>query len=210
MKQRRKGYKEYLFILLFILFSYFGEANHMSIYSEKDYIALAKYYEKAGDLKNVLYNYEKAIECNLYSVEANLFFIKEAEKQKNYENLLKHFQLLGSVSEKKYSILFNTAYILNNYLCRIDEAIEVYKRVLEIAPDNPNVHLCLSRAYLLSGKFIEACKEQEAIDIINNTEIDRLWDGSLLTNKTILIKDDKGIGDVFMWLRYARDFKARG
>jgi predicted O-linked N-acetylglucosamine transferase (SPINDLY family)/ADP-heptose:LPS heptosyltransferase len=99
-------------------------------------------------------------------------------------------------------------------LGRIDEALSQFERVLTLRPDEPETRFCRSLILLLKGDFARGWTEYEWRWQSHNASRRRhpqpLWDGSLLSGKTILLYAEQGLGDTLQFIRYARQVKQRG
>ncbi|GJQ58186.1 MAG: tetratricopeptide repeat protein [Candidatus Scalindua sp. AMX11] len=97
---------------------------------------------------------------------------------------------------------------------RLDEAITSYKRATSLKPDYALGHLNRGLALLLAGEFADGWEEYEWRLHIRNriprTRIKKLWDGSPLTGKSILIHGEQGFGDTIQFARYLPMVKALG
>ena len=96
---------------------------------------------------------------------------------------------------------------------RLDESIEMYKKVLEVNPAYEPAHLALGFAYLNNGDFARGWKQHERYLKSSNKNADRLR-GLLQTNsiagKRILLRPEGGLGDTIQFFRYAQVLKEMG
>ena len=93
----------------------------------------------------------------------------------------------------------------------LDKAIEYFKKTITIKPNAKKAIDELRRAYALLGDYENAwkqCKEMLRLDN-KNTPIDA-WANLDIFNKTILIRDNRGFGDLFQYIRFAKAFKEKG
>lgn len=110
------------------------------------------------------------------------------------------------------SALYNKAYTLK-MAERVDEAIQLYRRVIEIQPDHEQAHMGLSFAYLTTGNFADAWQESEHNLKRHNINAERLryfLRTKNLVGKTILLCSQGGLGDSIQYIRYARCLKEHG
>ncbi len=90
----------------------------------------------------------------------------------------------------------------------IPAAIAIYRRLLEAAPDDPNLHYALGQLLLLSGDFAagwDECEKRPQRSI----PLPR-WRGEAIGGAGILIHGEQGFGDNFQFVRYAAQVAGRG
>lgn len=89
----------------------------------------------------------------------------------------------------------------------LTKAIVDYRRCIEIDPNYADGHLVLGMALLKAGYLEEGWKEYEWRWKTSQTPPRNLkcpqWNGEDLTNKTILVYGEQGLGDVIQFARYA-------
>lgn len=89
-------------------------------------------------------------------------------------------------------------------------ATELFRKALALQPENPDLHLNLAHALLLSGDMAAGWKAYEGrlkdrtVSMQSQTLPGRPWTGENLTNKSILIISEQGAGDCFQFVRYVR------
>ncbi len=97
---------------------------------------------------------------------------------------------------------------------RLKEAMENYNSAIMLDPDNADIHLNRAIALLLSGHYKEGWEEYEWRKqiaeypeyIFNKPQ----WSGEPLDNRTILVYEEQGFGDIFQFVRYLSLLKAKG
>lgn len=114
-----------------------------------------------------------------------------------------------------YAEAFNNSGIVHAQLCEYRKAIESYNRALLLRPDYPEAHANRGLTYLLLGDFQKGWSDYEwrwhgGHGLKRRQYGGRLWDGSPLAGKTILLYYEQGLGDTFQFIRYAAELKARG
>jgi tetratricopeptide (TPR) repeat protein len=96
----------------------------------------------------------------------------------------------------------------------VDEAFKHCKIALQLNPHLPEAHWNLSHMYLLQGNFREGWKEYEwrwgLKDYYQYKIFQALWDGSDISQRTILIHDEQGFGDTIQFVRYVPLVAQRG
>lgn len=89
------------------------------------------------------------------------------------------------------------------HLGHLDAALESYARVLELEPEFPKAHWNRAVVLLLMRRFGQAWPEWGYREAAGEVVIDHfeapVWDGSSLSDKTILIHPEQGIGDEIMF-----------
>jgi len=181
-----------------------------SIYTDRDYVRIAEFFERDGACKKAAQYYKKALEVNPNNLSAIFFFAMENNKNGKYAKSLAYFQKLASENVRSSIVFFNIGVLLHKRFGRVHEAINEYKKSIGLGFNFKDVHFLLRNAYLQIGDFQNACRQEDILDTFSSKTTENLWDGSDLRGKTVLLRNDKGIGDLFMWLRYVRDFKQQG
>jgi hypothetical protein len=97
---------------------------------------------------------------------------------------------------------------------KLDEAIPVYERALELDPGCAEAHFNHGLALLLTGNLAEGWKEYEWGFQCGSRPQPRhaqpRWAGESLAGKTILLCEEQGLGDSLQFVRYAELLKQRG
>ncbi len=114
----------------------------------------------------------------------------------------------------------NNAGVLNNLgedrLKRGDfpTALDYFKRALRADPSAPEPHLNQAVIWLTSGDFRRGWPEFEwrwkQKGITPRRFAQPRWDGTPLAGKTILLRDEQGLGDTIQFVRYASVVKRQG
>jgi tetratricopeptide (TPR) repeat protein len=98
---------------------------------------------------------------------------------------------------------------------RLDEAIELYERKLPHVP-TPKVNTDYAHALVTAGRLPEGWDQYEfrwlhaPLLALRPPFRKPLWTGQDLADKTILLRTEQGIGDVFQFIRYAPHIKSLG
>lgn len=148
-----------------------------------DHAALNSLFQQAvEDTKD--YRFEQAMSC--------------------YKQILQHYPT-------SLSTLKNSAHV-SRYQGNMRQAATYYKRALQHSDDS-DLHYGLAEAQLALGNFKEGWHEFEwrykrGEDTRAFTQ--KLWDGSSLHNKTILIRAEYGQGDLLQFIRYLPLLKKQG
>lgn len=90
----------------------------------------------------------------------------------------------------------------------MQRAIAAYRNSVAIDPNYADGHLCLGMTLLKTGHLMEGWREYEWRWKTNQMPERKtkapVWQGEDLTNKTILIYGEQGLGDHIQFVRYAR------
>ncbi len=108
---------------------------------------------------------------------------------------------------------FNLALCLRD-LGRIDESVGCFARALTLNPNNRRARVELAIAMLMRGELEQGFAEYEARKRLPDTPAPDFrqpaWDGGPLEGKKILLYPEQGLGDVLLFVRFARELKNRG
>ena len=123
------------------------------------------------------------------------------------EKALAIYEQLNKEMPNNPSINYNIAFTLKK-LDRIEESLVYYDKALELNPQHSDAIFSRGLAYLMLGDFEKGWEGYEWR--YNRPEYGSLrtfkkprWDGSDLTNKTILIHAEQGLGDTLQFIRCA-------
>jgi tetratricopeptide (TPR) repeat protein len=90
---------------------------------------------------------------------------------------------------------------------QIQRALNIYKHALSLYPNDAKFHNNLANCYLLLGQFSKGWLEYEWR--LRVTEFAPMkfapipfWNGESLSNKTIAIMPEQGLGDAIQFVRY--------
>jgi Flp pilus assembly protein TadD len=93
-------------------------------------------------------------------------------------------------------------------------AVACYQGALALSPRDPNLHLSLAHALLITGQFEPGWLEFEWRWLVKDCPIvsfpQPLWDGSPLAGKRILLWAEQGLGDTIQFVRFAELVKEAG
>ncbi len=96
----------------------------------------------------------------------------------------------------------------------LETAIDHFNTTVEMNPQHYDAHLGLAFGHWAQGDLPKAFEEYEwrwQKEKTDPRHLEKpLWDGSDLTNKTILLYSEQGMGDTIQFLRFAKILKKRG
>ena len=108
---------------------------------------------------------------------------------------------------------FNLALCLRD-LGRLDEAVGCLARALALNPDNRRARTELAITLLMRGDLAPGFTAYEARKRLPETPAPEFsqpaWDGSAIEGARILLYPEQGLGDVLLFVRFARELKRRG
>jgi len=123
-----------------------------------------------------------------------------------------HFQSI-TLNRDYAEGFFNLALCLRD-LGRLDEAVGCFGRSLALNPDNRRARVELAIALLMRGELQEGFAAYEARKRLPETPTPDFsqpaWDGGSIRGKRILLYPEQGLGDVLLFVRFARELKRRG
>lgn len=90
----------------------------------------------------------------------------------------------------------------------------LFREWLTLEPNDPELHFNLALSLLSQGKWEEGFREYEwrwqLNDFVTQPMTSPRWCGEPLTDKTVILQAEQGLGDAFMGIRFAADLAARG
>jgi len=108
---------------------------------------------------------------------------------------------------------FNLALCLRD-LGRVDEAVGCLGRALALNPGNRRARVELAIALLMRGELVQGFAAYEVRKRLPETPVPEFpqpeWDGGPIEGKRILLHPEQGLGDVLLFVRFARELKRRG
>jgi tetratricopeptide (TPR) repeat protein len=88
-----------------------------------------------------------------------------------------------------------------------DDAVACYEKALALKPDFAEAHMSRAFNWLLTGDWQRGWPESEwrwkTKGVASRCFAQPLWDGALLSGKTILMHAEQGLGDTIQFVRYA-------
>lgn len=123
-----------------------------------------------------------------------------------------HFQSIA-LNRDYADGFFNLALCLRD-LGRVDEAVGCFTRALALNPDSKRTRMELAVALLMRGDLADGFAAYEARKRLPETPTPDFrkpaWDGGPVEGKRILLYPEQGLGDVLLFVRFARELKRRG
>ena len=178
-------------------------------------------YKKAL-LKESIPFYEKAIELQP-SFKCYLNLGNSYNEMLDFDTALKYYEIAITYDPNFYAVYNNIGGILYKQR-RPHEAIPVFKKAIELKPDDCEVKYNMGMAQLVTGELIQGWKNYENRNKFimhdiktewqkyqiasNNTKPE--WKGESLEGKTILVHTEQGLGDTIQFCRYLPLIKEYG
>jgi len=210
--------KLFLTLLVFVILGfagYFFVLRKSSIYSARDYIRIANHFKTRGQTTKEVKFLKKAL-----TVNPNNFFVNKRLGVLHYEldydqEAIAYFKKAYELNDKAKDCLYYISYISYHKNYDAQSAVKAMEEYITFDKHNVTAYIILHDCYMKLHEFEKAREQDNKIDmlLIEKGVVRKLvkhWDGSDLRGKTILLRDNVGIGDIFCWLRYAKKLKESG
>ena len=96
---------------------------------------------------------------------------------------------------------------------RTEEAVALYRAVVQLGVRTPQAHTNLGMALLAAGEWGEGWAHYEVRRAINPQRSNvpwPQWNGENLAGRKILLSCEQGLGDLIQFVRFAEDIASRG
>ncbi|AFY70653.1 glycosyl transferase family 9 [Thalassoporum mexicanum PCC 7367] len=168
---------------------------------------------RQGEPETAIANYHKALAINPNLAEA-YHNLGEAHSQLYQFTTATEFYQRAIQTKPNYVSAHNALATVYLKQAQPDQAIAAYRQAIALQPDYVNAHFGLSMALLQLGNFTEGLVEYEWRQRLKYAPVHNfpqlVWDGSDLTNKTILILPEQGFGDAIQFVRFLPMLLAQG
>lgn len=194
-----------------------SNAGNVTENIEQETVAAIK--RAANVYSNILYKHDKALSVLDMSLELypDEMILNELAytilcKEMHYFDAIEYVDRILKKNPDNISCLYNKAVMLGG-IRKFDEAIELYRKAVQLDPSLPGPHFNLAISLLMTGQFEEGWKEYQwrfklpkitqVLDLLPKAP---MWDGSCLNGKRVLVFNEQGAGDMIMMSRYLGDF----
>jgi tetratricopeptide (TPR) repeat protein len=166
---------------------------------------LASAYLSWGNIDLAVEEYRMAVGLHPDLAELHYNLGTALQKGEQYEDACTCFRHVLKLKPDHVHAMMNLGTSLKA-LGRLDEAITWLRCTAEFAPDFADAHWNLALTLLLSGDYLNGWKEYEWRLEIPDIPVRKfhqpVWDGSVRTEKTLLLHAEQGMGDVIHFVRY--------
>ncbi len=180
--------------------------NFDSLYS------IASIYRDKKDLQKAITFYNKALAIRPNDLRANFDLGFTYNLTNELTKAKEAYRTILKIAPHSIDARYNLAHTLR-YTGESEESSEHYRIVLEKRPNKTGAHYGYAESLLRMGDFEKGWQEFEwrwkrGGDPRNFSE--KLWDGSEISGKTILIRAEYGLGDSIQFIRFAKQLKEQG
>lgn len=159
-------------------------------------------YKKLGFFSQILVIVDYALSLNIKQLdlcyEKSMLHCMLGEQTAAIDNL--EWYLAQNKSWSKGYLGLGTVY---SYYANYTKALESFDFALKLAPNFTNAKVAKATILLKLGKFQQGFKLYDA----RNQYLDKLYKGEDLTDKTLLIRQEQGIGDIINFIPYINKLK---
>ena len=204
-----------IFVFAVCVGYFFACNRNNTVYSDSDYVTIANHFKSKKNVDREIVFLKKALSVNPYNftVAKRLGFLyyELDDDCKAFDYFKKAYEL----NNKAKDCLYYIGYIAYHKMYDEQTAIKAMSEFIEYDKNNVNSYIVLHDCYMKRHEFEKARQQDDKKDalLIKKGIFQKLpkhWDGQDPRGKTILLRDNVGIGDLFCWLRYAKQLKKVG
>lgn len=179
----------------------------------------ASYYHQVGSqlrqqdrLDEAIEPYKVAVQLEPKNIQmlmdlANAYHMlnRNMEALEMYKNILE-------INPRAITALYNFGFTLKR-MGHVEQTLDVYEQVLALKPDYPAALFSRSTLYLTMGDLEKGFEAYEWRWKAYNENPRRfnlpMWEGQDLTDQTLLVHAEQGLGDTIQFVRYLKILKAQ-
>jgi len=179
----------------------------------------ASYYHQLGNqlrqqdrLDDAIEPYKVAVQLQPHNINmlmdlANAYHMlnRNIEALETYKNILE-------INPRAITALYNFGFTLKR-MGYIEQPLAIYDQVLALKPDYAAARFSRSTLYLTMGNLEQGFEEYEWRWKSYNESPKRfnlsMWEGQDLTNQTLLVHAEQGLGDTIQFVRYLKMLKTQ-
>ena len=175
-------------------------------------LLLIKFYNDIRKFDEAINVIHEGLTCKPNDINLTFVLGNTYMEANRFEEARAIYQHLNEQIPNHSFILYNMAFLLKK-MEKLDEAIPLYDKALELNPHLAEAIFSRGLAYLIRGDFEQGWAGYEwrygSSQESRRTYDKPRWDGSDLNGKTILIHAEQGFGDTFQFIRYAHAIKEK-
>lgn len=176
------------------------------------HLNIARLYRSKNKSDQAIDHYTRALQLDPKNINA-LFEISHVYTiSGNYHTAIPYYEKLLTTNPDLIDAACNFAHTLK-YLGQYQRAVQYYTQVVKAWPNFADGHYGLAECCLALGDFERGWKAFEwrwKRDGNSRNFSKKLWDGSPIKGKTILLRAEYGQGDTMQFIRYAKKLKEQG
>lgn len=194
-------------ILLSLLFSLSAQASEF-----ETVFAQAKKSLERNDFNEAIELCTKAVELKPNDLNANFFLAYSYQTIGQLDKAIEIYQTIAAFAPGHASIHGNLAHALR-HTGQVHKAIAHYEQAVTIKPENASLHYGFGETLLKTGEFERGWKQFEwryKRGSSGKKFEEKIWDGSNLIGKKVVIRAEYGLGDTIQFIRFAKFLKEAG
>lgn len=173
----------------------------------------ANAFKEINRLEEAINHYQEAVELEPDNINMRFSLANTLVLADFPEKAFEHYELILDQYPQMHPVLYNYGFALKK-VGYITQAIDTYNKVLAIEPSYEPAHFSMALAYLMIGDFAHGWPEYEWREKPKKRLLlddSKAWNGTQdLTNATIALIAEQGLGDTFQFIRYAQLLKENG
>ena len=166
----------------------------------------------AGDLQEAVRLYREALRRKEAFFEAHYNLAKVLSDLGDFEESANHFARALKINPNLKEAWVNYLYVLQE-MGKVEEALRVAETALARFPENVTLRWNRGVFLLLLGRYREAWPDYELRLQMGQTRVEELpyprWEGQPISDKTLLIHNDQGLGDAIQFFRFLPRIRSR-